>query len=182
MNAARLERLFNHCFSAMWHCELRGGASEPLYTPASGASPARICYREDFAASALHEVAHWCIAGPARRALVDYGYWYAPDGRSAAEQQAFEHAEARPQALEWVFAQACGLPFSLSLDNLAGAIDPGERARFAAAVVVEAESLRAGGLPARAGRFTAALQEACEDSLFLHDMDFSLSSLLPTTA
>ena len=81
---------------------------------------------------ALHEVAHWCVAGPRRRCLDDYGYWYAPDGRDAAAQAEFLRVEVRPQALEALFCAACNHPFRVSLDNLDG--DPGDEARFAADV------------------------------------------------
>ncbi len=182
MNATQIEFLFDRCFAARWRTVLRGGASEPLYTPPSGGAPARIDYREDYVASALHEVAHWCIAGPARRGVLDYGYWYAPDGRSAIEQQAFERVEARPQAVEWVFSQSCGVGFSLSLDNLAGAIDPGSRARFAAAVVLEAETLQSRGLPKRARSFAAALCAFDAAGSEPHEMIFSLPTLLPAAA
>jgi hypothetical protein len=66
----------------------------------------------------LVEMSHWCVAGDARRRLSDFGYWYAPDGRSAAQQQAFEHVEIKPQALECLFTLACGRHFQVSQDNL----------------------------------------------------------------
>ncbi len=172
VNAARLETLFNRCFATTCRTVLCGGADEPLYTPASAQGPARISYREDFVSSALHEVAHWCIAGRTRRRRVDYGYWYAPDGRSRAQQVAFERVEARPQALEWVFAQSCAAPFSLSLDNLAGDPDPAGYTRFARHVVHEAETFRAGCLPPRARQFYRALREGSPQGLPLEDMRF----------
>ena len=63
--AARIEEVFADCFYEDYGTRLQGGASEPLYRPSSGGD-AVIFYREDFAASALHEVAHWCIAGVGR--------------------------------------------------------------------------------------------------------------------
>ena len=66
----------------------------------------------------LLELSHWCIAGSKRRALIDFGYWYAPDGRSAAQQHQFEHLEIKPQALECLFTLACNRPFKVSQDNL----------------------------------------------------------------
>ncbi len=53
-----------------------------------------------FYASALHEIAHWCIAGENRCQQVDYGYWYEPNGRSEERQFEFEKVEVKPQALE----------------------------------------------------------------------------------
>lgn len=182
MNAQCLESLFDRCFTDSCGTVLRGGAEEPLYTPASVSAPACIRYREDFVSSALHEVAHWCIAGRARRESVDYGYWYAPDGRTPAQQVAFERVEARPQALEWIFAQSCASAFSLSLDNLAGTIDAGDRLRFAEAVVREAEILRSTGLPPRAKVFASALRTASRKGLAPGDMDFPVSSLASVAA
>jgi len=117
--------------------------------------PHRIVYREDYPASALHEVAHWCLAGADRRRLEDYGYWYAPDGRSAEEQAAFERAEARPQALEWVLSDACGFAFNLSADNLDGGVGPSPS--FVEAVAQERSRFLECGLPNRAECYRAAI-------------------------
>jgi elongation factor P hydroxylase len=160
LGVADLERIFRECFLAEHATILEGGAPEPLYLPSPdpARAPHRILYREDYFASALHEVAHWCLAGARRRQLEDYGYWYRPDGRTADEQIEFERAEARPQALEWVFAEACGFAFHLSADNLAGALGPSDR--FEQAVrAAKAEHL-ARGLPRRAARFVDAIHLA----------------------
>lgn len=178
MNAARLEFLFNGIFSSTSHTVLRGGADEPLYLPAVPPAPAQIIYREDFTASALHEVAHWCIAGTTRRRRRDYGYWYAPDGRSRRGQQDFQRVEARPQAMEWIFSMSCGAPFSLSLDNLSGDADPADRLCFAEEVVRQAEMLRAAGLPSRADRFSTAVHEAARHGVTLAGMTFDLRDIL----
>ena len=69
-------------------------------------------------AKSLLEISHWCVAGKERRGLSDFGYWYAPDGRTAAQQQAFERVEVKPQALECLFTLACGRRFQVSQDNL----------------------------------------------------------------
>lgn len=162
--SARLEAVFAGCFAGRENTRLLGGAREPLYVPAGEAEGGmaarhhRLFYREDYFASALHEVAHWCIAGAERRLLRDFGYWYAPDGRSPEQQAAFQAVEVAPQALEWWFARACGYPFRVSLDNLAG----GEAARrseaaFKDAVTERANALREHGLPPRARRFFDAL-------------------------
>src|SRR5699024_8331667 len=108
--------LFAACFSA-YHTELVGGAAEPLYPPWQHNQPARIYYTPDYYRSALHEVAHWCIAGPQRRKLEDYGYWYAPEGRNAEQQLQFESVEVRPQALELLCCAAVGHDFYVSCDN-----------------------------------------------------------------
>ena len=84
IDAATLIELFDREFLATENTRLEGGGEEPVYLPADArCANHRIVFRHDYAASALHEVAHWCIAGSARRKLHDYGYWYAPDGRVA---------------------------------------------------------------------------------------------------
>jgi len=155
-DAADLERLFDACFEQRCRTILRGDADEPLYTPARGDQPARIDYRHDYFASALHEVAHWCIAGVKRRQLLDFGYWYAPDGRTPEQQAMFEDVEGKPQALEWIFADACGSRFVLSADNVEA--DCGPTDSFGRAVDRHKAAWRARGLPARAARFEAALR------------------------
>jgi elongation factor P hydroxylase len=65
MDSGLLERAFDDCFSADYRTILIGGGSEPVYLPSGDLTlnPHRIIYREDFFASALHEVAHWCLGG-----------------------------------------------------------------------------------------------------------------------
>ncbi|WP_347330930.1 elongation factor P hydroxylase [Marinimicrobium locisalis] len=129
-----LVRLFDQTFLKSHLTRLRGGALEPLYRPASDASSGEgaasdvhcIWFTRDYFASALHEVAHWCVAGHERRQREDYGYWYAPDGRTEAEQALFERVEVRPQALEWLFSRAAGWRFRPSADNLAANQGPSE--------------------------------------------------------
>ncbi len=121
---SQLITIFNHCFGN-YNTRLVKGDSEPLYLPADTTIPYhRIIFAHGFYASALHEIAHWCIAGHARRLLIDFGYWYHPDGRDAASQRQFEMAEIKPQALEWLFCMAAGFPFSVSCDNLNGNCEP----------------------------------------------------------
>ncbi|MCR9104118.1 MAG: elongation factor P hydroxylase [Gammaproteobacteria bacterium] len=157
--SVRLEQVFDACIGQAYRTRLAGGACEPLYQPA--ASPAGVSviyYRNDFFASALHEVAHWCLAGAARRNKVDYGYWYTADGRDAATQRAFEAVEYRPQALEWIFSRACGWQFCLSIDNL-DALDgqlPDTRA-FGQRVLGQVRLWQAQGLPSRAATVFNAL-------------------------
>ncbi len=152
---ARLERVFNQCFLDEFCTRLVGGAEEPLYQPAQTLGEYHVLhYRGDYFASALHEVAHWCIAGAERRQQIDFGYWYAPDGRSAKKQQAFECVERKPQALEWFFSQACGYRFRVSADNLGGAIDTmPDTAAFRVSVLDQALHWQRIGLPHRADTF-----------------------------
>ena len=117
---------FNHWF-AHHHVQLVRGEHEPEYFPATATEPARIVFAHGYLASALHEISHWCVAGQVRRKQADLGYWYAPDGRNAEQQALFEQVEVKPQALEWLFTQACGRPFRVSLDNLNGEAGSGEQ-------------------------------------------------------
>lgn len=158
--AGDLERIFNATFAELG-CQLRGGAAEPLYQPRREAAELDVIhYTRDYYASALHEVAHWCIAGDRRRREVDYGYWYAPDGRTPAQQQVFEQVEIRPQALEWLFHLCCGHRFRLSADNLESGV--GASTAFRDAVTDQARRyVRAlqgeGSVPARGRRFGLVL-------------------------
>ncbi|MDX1804526.1 MAG: elongation factor P hydroxylase [Alcanivorax sp.] len=147
-----LEALFRTTFYASHGTVLEGGAEEPLYRPGY---PHRIFYTRDYFRSALHEIAHWCVAGPRRRQLEDYGYWYAPDGRDAAQQAQFARVEVQPQALEALFCAACGHPFRVSLDNLHG--DAGDELVFARQVHERAVLLLKQGLDPRSRRWCAAL-------------------------
>ncbi len=156
-SAARLEQVFARCFAKRWCTVLEGGASEPYYLPASGQGEMhRLLYRSDYFASALHEAAHWCIAGDSRRQLADFGYWYAPDGRSPQQQAAFEAVEAKPQALEWFFSRACGYLFRISVDNL-GASGEYDTEPFRQRVLAQAHAWQQVGLPQRAELFFNAL-------------------------
>ncbi len=159
-DSVTLERVFNECFLHGERTRLIGGASEPLYLPADpDHAENRLYYREDFFASALHEISHWCIAGSQRRTLKDFGYWYEPEGRTAPQQDAFLSVEARPQALEWYFSIACDYSFQLSLD----CFDPdgyeAMRMAFASRVCEQAEHFRRHSLPPRAAQFFQALSD-----------------------
>ena len=124
-----LANIFNGLFKLSENTVLQWGGAEPIYLPGDcSCSFNRVIARDDYYASALHELSHWCIAGVERRTRVDYGYWYNPDGRSEEQQRLFEKVEIKPQALEWVLAQACGLRFKVSSDNLNG--DAGDLTSF----------------------------------------------------
>ncbi len=154
-----LESLFRDVFLERYATLLEGGAEEPFYQASKEAgAPHRIHYTRDYFRSALHEVAHWCVAGPQRRQRDDYGYWYAPDGRNAAQQAEFMRVEVRPQAYEALFCAACNHPFRVSLDNLTG--EAGDEAAFAAAVYRQALSFNEQGLAERPALWVAALWRA----------------------
>lgn len=120
-NSSDLEQLFGDCFFVRYNTVLVGGAMEPEYLPSGLGHSAvnKLFYREDFFASAMHEIAHWCIAGVARRGEKDFGYWYEEDGRNLQQQSEFEKVEIKPQALECLFLEATGFQFKPSVDNIA---------------------------------------------------------------
>ncbi len=153
MDAKALEALFYTVFGASENTRLQGGADEPFYRPCSEAEPAVIFYRLDYVRSALHEVAHWCVAGKARRGLPDYGYWYSPDDRDVKQQQAFFAVEARPQALEKWFCEALGLDFKPSIDNLSLQLSESSLAEFNQRVFDYYRALLSVGARGRAGQF-----------------------------
>lgn len=176
---APLIALFDGLFAQSFNTVLRCDPHEPLYLPAGqrgettsesdegGVSRGgdglaeelryhRLYLARGYFSSALHEISHWCIAGPARRLQEDYGYWYAPDGRDALQQQAFESVEVAPQALEQLFHQAVGKPFHVSVDNLELEVD---RDAFAQRVAQRAARYQRDGLPPRAAAFCRALED-----------------------
>lgn len=148
--------LFNQCFEQEYRTRLVKGGDEPIYLPlAEDRSFNELHFAHGFFASALHETAHWLIAGEQRRKLVDFGYWYKPDGRTASEQSRFEQVEVKPQALEWILAQAAGFQFRVSADNLSG--EPQDNAPFKRAVWLQVQRYVESGLPPRAVQFRQAL-------------------------
>ena len=119
MNAAQIVRVFDQCFVQSHATRLRGGGVEPLYLPGTETELAQLIFRADYAASALHEIAHWCLAGCERRLQTDFGYRYIQPPRSVPEQARFYRLELRSQSLEWHFSQAAGVAFNVSTDNFA---------------------------------------------------------------
>ncbi|WP_370981453.1 elongation factor P hydroxylase [Agaribacterium sp. ZY112] len=145
----RVCQVFDQTFALSLNTRIQGGFDEPLYQPAHTEQGFHcIQFSHDYVASALHEIAHWCIAGAERRLLLDYGYWYAPDGRTQAQQREFESVEIKPQAVEWLLSRACALPFRLSVDNLSGEV--GASPEFERAVIAQAQTYASEGLPPRA--------------------------------
>ena len=155
--------LFNQLFSDAYGTELIGGAQEPLYSPSTKNDQLhKVLFRENYISSALHEVAHWCIAGCDRLQQEDYGYWYQPDGRTFIEQRQFEKVEVKPQALEWIFSVACGQKFTISADNLTASDDDRDVSQhFKSAVLAQAVNwCSSDQLPLRAKQFIDGLADA----------------------
>lgn len=148
--------LFNALFGTTYHTQLVAGGSEPIYLPSDEENSVnRVVFTRDYFSSALHEIAHWSIAGEPRRKLVDYGYWYCPDGRDDEQQKAFEIAEVKPQALERIFSKAAGEVFHISADNLeSGAIASDG---FVKAIHRQTLDYCDKGLPVRAEIFASGL-------------------------
>ena len=147
--------MFNQLFEEPERTVLVAGAVEPFYSPGD---PNQVFFRADYVRSALHEAAHWCVAGRRRRALPDYGYWYTPDGRSAERQAAFFSVEAKPQAIESLFCEALGVAFAPSTDNLMHASSDAALQAFEDRIGLWRACLLRGGLPRRASHFMAALE------------------------
>ncbi len=151
-----LVKWFDDLFFAEFNTRLVAGGAEPEYLPATTKQSChQIIFAHGFFASALHEIAHWCVAGTQRRKLVDYGYWYEPDGRSAAQQAEFESVEVKPQALEWIMSVACGRTFRVSVDNLSG--EQTNSANFKQALFAQVQRYVATGLPAHPATLVDAL-------------------------
>ena len=174
--------LFEVCFFDKFNTRLVKGGHEPIYIPsdthAEGYSVKnyhQIIFAHGFFRSALHEVAHWLVAGDQRRLKLDYGYWYAPDGRNAGQQAEFERVEVRPQAIEWVLTKACDHAFRVSVDNLSG--ETTEPMPFKKAVLQEVQTLQREGLPARAELFRQSLAAFYGTTPVFDDVFFSLEEL-----
>ncbi len=153
-----LIRIFNETFYHSFNTKLELGGDEPIYLPADDhVDYHRIIFARGFYASAMHEIAHWCVAGPQRRLLEDFGYWYEPDGRTESKQAEFEKVEIRPQAYEWILSLSAGFPFNVSCDNLNGDFEP-DRLAFMEKVHQEVMGIFAAGLPPRVKSLSDALR------------------------
>ena len=161
MEAAVIAAVFADCFAERDadpadRARLVAGADEPQYLPAGRLRPlGEVVWARGLAQSCLHEAAHWLRAGQARRRLVDYGYWYLPDGRGAEDQVRFEALEAEVQGLEWILSAAAGVTFRVSCDNL---LRPDPTPEFRAAIATAAGARLRRGLDGRPARLVAALR------------------------
>jgi len=155
-NYQDLITLFNTCFLEEFNTTLVKGDDEPIYLPATENQPHHcIFFAHGFYASALHECSHWLIAGPSRREMVDFGYWYEPDGRTAIQQELFQSVEVKPQAIEWILSMAAGFPFRVSIDNLNGS--QADTDAFKLAIYNQVKTYSEKGLPKRAATFSEAI-------------------------
>ncbi len=172
LDCGQIEVAFAEAVGDRYRVQLCGGYAEPWYEPGVDGQHAQLRYTQDFAASALHEIAHWLQAGSGRRAQPDFGLWYvASEARAIDEQKAFERSEANTQALEWCLAQAAGVRFFLSADALANAGVASATGRAGPQYVADAQArlallVRAAlgrrlqiGFTERMGRMLATLQE-----------------------
>lgn len=176
--AQTLIALFNDTFSESQHTQLVCCEKEPIYRPANQVHPFhRIIFAHGFFASALHEIAHWCVAGKKRRLLEDFGYWYEPDGRSAERQAEFEQVEVKPQALEWIFSQAANFPFHFSADNLSLNNQPSDT--FKSAVYNQVKAYLSMGMPDDAQTWVNTLSAHFRDTDELHISEFIDPTLSP---
>lgn len=168
--------LFNQCFAEEYNTRLVKGDDEPIYLPADEQrSYHAICFAHGFYSSALHECSHWFIAGEQRRTLVDFGYWYVPDGRNAEQQALFQQVEVKPQAVEWILSVAAGHKFRVSVDNLDG--DKADTQAFKDAVYQQVLHYCAQGLTKRVTIFRNALCDFYKTPVELKAEQFCLSVL-----
>lgn len=168
--------IFNRCFAAEYNTQLVKGADEPIYLPADATRDYHaLFFAHGFFSSALHECSHWLIAGDGRRMLVDFGYWYSPDGRTAEQQALFQQVEVKPQAIEWILSVAAGHPFRISIDNLNGAESDTEA--FKRAVHAQVAEYCRYGLSVRTNCFRLALCAFYNTPVALNIDDFSLELL-----
>ena len=143
---------FNQGLGFQFDTKLIDEGTEPIYQPAQHHGEAhKIFFAHGYWSSALHELAHWCIAGSERRKLLDYGYWYKPNRSQKDDRQRFLQSEARPQALEWHFTVALGQDFFVSLDDFSN--DQNMLEEFRRMIRKEAIDLHQNSLPPRAQVF-----------------------------
>ena len=153
----RLIEIFDGLFKDSLNTVLVRGEGEPIYLPADAEHPHhRVIFAHGFFASALHEIAHWCVAGPERRLLEDFGYWYKPDGRTEQEQDEFERVEVSPQAYEWILTASAGRKFHFSADNLSQGLGASES--FKESVAARARHVLVYGMNVRLSALSEALR------------------------
>ena len=163
--------VFNQTFGQKYNTRLIKGGDEPLYSPAGeNCDYHQIIFAHGYFSSALHEIAHWCLAGSERRLLEDFGYWYMPDGRDEVQQKEFESVEIKPQAIEWAFCLAVNNSFNVSADNLNGF--EADTTAFRQSVAQQALKYLKEGFPPRAQQFITALADVYQTALPFNESRF----------
>lgn len=176
-NYQDLINLFEQTFFEQYNTRLVKGGDEPVYLPVSEqCDHNQIVFARGYYSSALHEIAHWCIAGEYRRTLQDFGYWYEPDGRTIEQQKVFEQVEVKPQAIEWAFSIAAGKSFNVSADNLNG--EGADTAAFRLQVHQQVKKYLSQGFPQRAQQFIDALASFYQTPTRLNEALFELDEEL----
>lgn len=168
--------IFNRCFESSFNTHLVRGDGEPIYLPQSNERPRNeIHFAHGYFSSALHEIAHWLIAGAERRKLEDFGYWYEPDGRTAQQQTAFEQVEVKPQAIEWILSRAADHPFYISADNLNG--ETTDNSAFKSNVIEQVKTYCNEGISERTKCLRDALADFYQTPKTLEFSDFDSSRI-----
>jgi len=171
-NLAVVVLIFNQLFAETENTVLISGADEPFYQASTKDNKAKIHSRADYLSSALHEMAHWIIAGDKRRQLDDFGYWYESEGRTLDQQSQFEKVEVKPQAIEWLLSLACNQPFNFSADNLSQELEAS--VQFKQAVYQQAKDYLENGLPQRAEDLFKELKHSFIKSDVMSNTDWKL--------
>jgi elongation factor P hydroxylase len=153
--------LLNTVYMPSYGTVLRGGFDEPFYLAARPGKAAEIRFTRDYYRSALHELAHWCVAGKERRKIDDFGYWYAPDGRTQEQQDEFFRVEVKPQAIEWALSLCCGVKFDVSVDNLSNAVAGIQE--FKSRVLRQLQIYLNKGFPARTETLLRVIHHSCKN-------------------
>jgi len=171
-----IKAVFEQQFRESHRVELKGGGREPLYLPAGNPQEYhQVIYTLDYPASALHELAHWCLASNEQLQLRDWGHWYVPDGRGVEQQQRFQRVEARVQALEWILSVAAGRSFRESSDNLGGEVV--DQQHFKEAIYQQVLIFCERGLPPRAAQLAQTFAQARQKEFKLLPESFSPKTL-----
>ena len=171
-----LIKIFNDCFFEKYNTLLIKGIDEPIYLPQNETRPHNeLHFAHGFFASALHESSHWLIAGEKRRKLEDFGYWYAPDGRTAEQQEQFQSVEIKPQAIEWILSKAANFRFRVSIDNLNG--QESDTDNFKKAVYQQVKTYLEQGLTTRAETLRLALCHFYQTPSHLNMSDFDIETI-----
>ena len=171
-----LINIFKDCFFEKYNTLLIKGIDEPIYLPQNEIRlHNELYFAHGFFASALHESSHWLIAGEKRRKLEDFGYWYAPDGRTAEQQEQFQRVEIKPQAIEWILSRAANFRFRVSIDNLNG--QESDTDNFKKAVYQQVKTYFEQGLTFRAETFRLALCHFYQTPVHLNISDFDIETI-----